>query len=180
MIKNVDFKKQPPRLYENNSSYFLTFNTYMRNNILIAKGVPEILIDSLNFQSRSPDLRLMAHVILNDHLHLMIDCNDARRISMFLKRFKSYTAKQIKNLLGIDRKIIWQRGSYDHVIRDDEDFDNHLDYIHYNPVKHGFVKKPEEWKWSSYSNYVKKKIYEIGWGWDELDFKDDKGYTWGE
>lgn len=45
----------------------------------------------------------------------------------------------------------WQKGFWDHVIRDEADFQRHLDYIHYNPVKHGLVQRPEDWPYSSYS-----------------------------
>jgi putative transposase len=50
------------------------------------------------------------------------------------------------------------------VIRNDKDFKIHLDYIHYNPVKHGYVTKPETWRHSTYLEWVEKGAYEIGWG----------------
>lgn len=45
---------------------------------------------------------------------------------------------------------IWQTSFYDHVIRNQNDFNNHANYIHYNPVKHGYVSKPQDWPWSSF------------------------------
>jgi putative transposase len=62
-----------------------------------------------------------------------------------------------------------QHRFYDHVIRNDKDWARHMDYIHYNPVKHGFVLKPEDWDYSSYLDCVKQGLYEIGWGWNDVE-----------
>ena len=59
-----------------------------------------------------------------------------------------------------NEKAIWQRRYWEHLIRDDEDFTKHVDYIHYNPVKHGLVAAPKEWDYSSLHSYVRKGIYE--------------------
>ena len=59
---------------------------------------------------------------------------------------------------------VWQRRFWEHTIRDQEDLNRHLDYIHYNPVKHGLVKCAAEWPWSSFHRYVRMGYYEEGWG----------------
>ena len=65
----------------------------------------------------------------------------------------------------------------EHQIRDDRDLKAHVDYIHYNPVKHGLVKKPADWEWSSFHRYVKERIYGIDWGTtEEIRFEDGVGY----
>lgn len=61
-------------------------------------------------------------------------------------------------------KGIWQRRYYEHTIRDEEDLNRHLDYIHYNPVKHGCVEKVKDWEFSSFDKFVEKKNYDINWG----------------
>jgi putative transposase len=58
---------------------------------------------------------------------------------------------------------IWQRRFWKHTIRDEVDLNRHLDYIHYNPVKHRLVKRVAEWPWSSFHRYVKMGFYEAGW-----------------
>ena len=60
-------------------------------------------------------------------------------------------------------KGIWQRRFYDHIIRDENDLTSHLDYIHYNPVKHGYVNAPKYWKYSSFEKYVDKNLYDRNW-----------------
>ncbi|MDP2728820.1 MAG: transposase, partial [Dehalococcoidia bacterium] len=61
-------------------------------------------------------------------------------------------------------KGIWQRRFWEHVIRDQTDFNRHCDYIHYNPVKHGLVNSPLEWKHSSFRKFVEKGLYRQDWG----------------
>jgi len=59
---------------------------------------------------------------------------------------------------------VWQRRFWEHTVRDEEDFERILDYIHYNPVRHGLVKSVSEWKWSSFHRYVKDGFYDPDWG----------------
>jgi len=63
---------------------------------------------------------------------------------------------------------LWQRGFWDHIIRDEKDLESHLDYIHWNPVKHGYVKQPEDWEQSTYQFWCKKGFYGDGWGVDDV------------
>ncbi|MFH1235368.1 MAG: hypothetical protein V1685_00315, partial [Parcubacteria group bacterium] len=59
---------------------------------------------------------------------------------------------------------LWQTSFHDHIIRDQRDLYAHFDYIHYNPVKHRYVSKPEDWQWSSFRTFLRKGYYEKGWG----------------
>jgi putative transposase len=61
-------------------------------------------------------------------------------------------------------KTIWQPRFYDHCIRDENDHRKHLDYIHYNPVKHGLVSSPCEWPHSSFARFVALGWYARNWG----------------
>ncbi len=59
---------------------------------------------------------------------------------------------------------LWQRRFWEHLIRDEADWRRHLDYIHYNPVKHGLAKHPIDWSWSSFRRCVERGWYEASWG----------------
>lgn len=59
---------------------------------------------------------------------------------------------------------VWQPKFWEHTLQDDEDFERHLNYIHYNPVKHGYVSSPRDWPWSSFHRYVKAGVYDADWG----------------
>jgi putative transposase len=59
---------------------------------------------------------------------------------------------------------IWQRRFWEHTIRDDEDLVRHINYIHFNPVKHGLVTRLADWRWSSYHDYLRNGYYDEEWG----------------
>ncbi|HEX5313495.1 MAG TPA: transposase, partial [Gammaproteobacteria bacterium] len=61
---------------------------------------------------------------------------------------------------------VWQPRFWEHTIRDEEDFCRHLDYIHYNPVKHGYAGRPADWRWSSFRKFVRQGRYPPDWGAD--------------
>jgi len=73
---------------------------------------------------------------------------------------------------------IWQRRFWEHTIRDQTDLNRHLDYIHYNPVKHELVQTVSDWPWSSFHRYVKTGYYETNWG--EAVGQEVKGMVCGE
>jgi putative transposase len=64
---------------------------------------------------------------------------------------------------------IWQRRYWEHTIRDDADLERHVDYIHYNPVKHGLVSRVSDWPHSSFHRYVERGILPADWGGDAMD-----------
>jgi putative transposase len=61
------------------------------------------------------------------------------------------------------KRGIWKRRFWEHLVRDDNDFERHVDYIHYNPVKHGFVKRPVDWPFSSIYRYIKNQVIDENW-----------------
>jgi putative transposase len=61
------------------------------------------------------------------------------------------------------RAGIWQRRFWEHLLRDEADFAHHLDYIHYNPVKHGYASCPHDWPYSSFQRWAARGAYEQTW-----------------
>jgi putative transposase len=70
---------------------------------------------------------------------------------------------------------IWQRRYWEHTIRDDADLARHIDYIHFNPVKHGHVSKASDWPYSSFHRYVKRGLLPEDWGGDVRDMNGSFG-----
>jgi putative transposase len=86
--------------------------------------------------------------------------------------------REYKQLLGLpssESMKFWQKRFWDHVIRNDKDLENHLHYIHFNPVKHGVVKDPREWTNSSYIEWEQRGLYPPAFHWNEPDHMN-----WGE
>ena len=99
--------------------------------------------------------KVHAWVILDDHLHLLIAaCPDFSSAVTRLKR---------QVLARVRLRSIWQARFFDHVIRDDDDLRAHLDYIHFNPVKHGLVKRVADWPHSTFHRLVKSGMYPADW-----------------
>ena len=93
-----------------------------------------------------------AMVILPDHLHMVwrLPGGDTD-YSLRWRLIKHYLASGISgstNRRG--EKAVWQQRFWEHAIRDEDDWRNHIDYVHYNPVKHGYVARPGVWPWSSF------------------------------
>ena len=102
-----------------------------------------------------------AWVVTPDHLHALIDLRE-NSLSGTVHRFKRKISA-IRYKQG-HRGRLWQHRYWDHIIRDQEDWNRHVDYIHYNPVKHGLVDDPKEWQWTSFHRWRKEGWYQPDWG----------------
>jgi putative transposase len=121
-----------------------------------------------------------------DHLHCVLtlpadDSDFSTRLRLIKKRFSMQYAKDFKQAPGASRKkkrevMVWQRRFWEHLIRDETDLRRHVEYIHYNPVKHGLTTVPKEWPYSSFHRYVRLGKYTPDWGGHlEIEFTDDIG-----
>ncbi|MGK7295921.1 MAG: REP-associated tyrosine transposase [Candidatus Wenzhouxiangella sp. M2_3B_020] len=104
----------------------------------------------------------IGHVILDDHLHFLLRGSSAD-IPRWVSAFKQRINFDRRNA-GLAWAGLWQKRYYEHVIRGDADFRRHLDYIHYNPVKHGYVDSAQDYPWSSFRHWVGRGAYETDWG----------------
>ena len=86
----------------------------------------------------------------------------------------SFSASYLKRL-GLKSGRVWQNRFWDHIVRDEKDWNSHVDYIHYNPVKHGHVLTPFEWKNSSIHEFYRLGKYERDWGETPIGIEGDFG-----
>lgn len=113
---------------------------------------------------------MLGYVFLPDHMHLLLRPTGQSNFSKIMQSAKSYFTHAYKDARGIEGKMkFWQKRFYDHVIRDEADLANHLHYLHYNPVKHGYVARPEAWPHSSFLAWQQKGAYPEHWGWSLPD-----------
>ena len=105
-----------------------------------------------------------------DHIHLIIKTpEESPNYSPIIHSIKRNFIRNYQKTKDIkDKSLIWQSRFWDHVIRDDDDFKKHLDYIHWNPVKHGFVNDPIEWQWSTFPKWLEEGFYDKAWGVGEI------------
>ena len=159
------YPQKPPRSTQDVSSYFLTFCTFNREKVLHSPSVPEFIINELQFMSRKID-RLIAYTIMPDHIHLLVDIDEVKSLSNFLRDFKKYTSREIKRLLEEVGKVaphrIWQPGTMDHRIRTSvksKDFENHLLYIFFNSKRHLNV-PPKDFPYHNFMEFVKMEQFD--------------------
>ena len=144
-----------------NQIYFLTHVTYKRNPILLINA--NLLFDAIKFVKSNINFVLIAWVILPDHFHLIID-PESNDISEIVKNIKLKFSGLYRSKNNLKSGRIWQYRFWDHVIRNEDDLKQHLDYIHYNPVKHGLTAKPREYCYSSFKEFLAQGLYDEDWG----------------
>ena len=167
------------------SSYFFTVVTHNRRPILCEGDNINLLRDSFKRVRQKHPFIIDAIAILPNHLHCIwtLPPQDAdfstrwRSIkSWFSRRCQiQYRGKVSASRQSKQEKAIWQRRFWEHLIRDERDFNTHVDYIHYNPVHHGLVRKVKDWQYSSFHRYVQRSIYDPDWGSEEMAFDSSVG-----
>lgn len=167
------------RSIEAGASYFFTLVTCERVSIFSNPVNCQRWTDAiLKVQSKWP-FEVEGEVILPDHLHMIWrlpenDTDYATRIRLVKTAVtKSIGFNSNDEALTYSRalkgeKEVWQRRYWEHLIRDERDFQVHLDYIHFNPVKHGLVSRPRDWPHSTFNSWVARGTYTDNWGADEM------------
>lgn len=162
------------RILRPGAIYFFTLNLSNRNSNLLIQEIKSLLF-ALNTVRKNHPFNIDAQVVLPDHWHLVMtlpegDIDYAKR----LRLIKATFSRQIKSqeYISASRKKkrergIWQRRYWEHLIRDEHDYEQHINYIHFNPVKHGYVKKPNDWAYSSIHRFIAKGIISDHWTCDE-------------
>ncbi len=151
------------RAYQNGGCYFLTLVCKDRQPLFAHDQNVRLLKTAMRHVKVRHTFTIDAVCVLPDHLHLMLSLpeNDAD-FSGRIRLIKHYVSIHLGS-------SPWQSRFWEHLIRDEQDWHRHLDYIHYNPVKHGLVSAPADWRWSSFSHALAKGWYEPGWASTEPD-----------
>jgi putative transposase len=162
------------RVFSRGGTYFFTVVTYRRIPIFINDSRVNYFKKCIKDTMRRYPFKVEAMVVLPDHIHTIWtlpekDDDFSTRWMLIKKRFSIHHADIIKSPVSESRLKkreygIWQRRFWEHLIRNDEDYALHCDYIHYNPIKHGLVDSPGLWKYSSFNQFVKNGYYPYNWG----------------
>jgi putative transposase len=158
------------KVYENEAMYFVTSSIIEWVPIFTSKVYFDILVNSLNFCTQNKDLKIFSWVVLDNHFHLVCQ---APELSKTLQSLKRHTAKEILAQLELDNKDwilnlfafykkrhkieshhqIWQEGFHPKMVISDDMLTQKIEYMHYNPVKRGYVERAEDWLHSSAGYY---------------------------
>jgi putative transposase len=145
-------------------TFFFTVVTYDRKKILRHADNPGLLIKAFESVRERRPFKIDALVILPDHLHCIWslpegDSDFSTRWMLIKKQFIRMCHDHFKTTPDASRvhkreQTIWQRRFWEHQIRDERDYNQHVEHIHYNPVKHSYVKSPAYWPHSSFHNML--------------------------
>lgn len=152
------------RVWQLGGSYFFTVVTYQRQPLFTQEEYIQYLREAFHHVRKNHPFIIDAVVILPDHLHCIwnLPSDDADYATRW-RLIKHFVTCKINKKHG--KKInVWQKRYWEHCLRSENDWKNHMDYIHYNPVKHGYVLAPKEWPYSSFSKAVDKGLYNKNWG----------------
>ena len=158
-----------PRYDNLNQARFVTFSCYRRQVLFGDDPSRDLFVEHLEVQRQRLGFDVFAYVVMPEHVHLVVLPRDGeigpvlrgikqgfgqRMIRLFRER-EDPVLEYIEDSDGIVR--FWQRGGgHDRNVRDDEAMRNHIEYIHFNPVKRGLVERGVDWKWSSARDYARE------------------------
>jgi len=158
------------KIYESTYPHFLTCTILHWIPIFTRTQTTDIIFDSLKYLQQTDNFKLYAYVILENHLHLIASSDD---IGKSMRKFKSYTAKEILKLLQknnvktiLDQLAfykkahkketsyqLWQEGIQPKLIVNEKMMIDRINYIHNNPVKRGYIEDAKYWRYSSARDY---------------------------
>jgi len=161
---------QLPKTLHCRSSYFFTINLAERSSRLLTENI-YALRKAWRKVRRELPFKTEAVVVLPDHLHCIwtLPPEDAdfsarwRKIKAIFSRQLPKIERRSVSRLDKGERGIWQRRFWEHALRDETDWERHVDYIHYNPVKHGRVKQVADWPYSTFHRYVRLGLYPRNW-----------------
>ncbi len=174
------------RVHTPGACYFFTVVTYHRHRKLCREDVRAALRGAITDVRRRHPFHIMAWVLLPDHLHCVWSLPDGdadyplrwnliKRCVSRAYRGRLHNREPATDSQQQRREaMFWQRRFWEHRIRDERDLSAHLDYLHYNPVKHGLCRAPVEWPYSSLHRWISDGVYPPDWAAaSEPDFGED-------
>jgi putative transposase len=158
------------RLFVPGATYFFTVALQDRTATTLTDNIDLLRFAFRKARERSP-FQIDAIVVLPDHWHAVFTLPDggadySGRLRLIKAAFTYALRKRGAELRARDGAgfVLWQRRFWEHTIRDEEDLGRHIDYIHYNQVKHGYVSAPTDWPYSSLSRFVRRGVLPAEWG----------------
>ena len=160
------------RIYTPGATWFFTVNLAERNNNALLIDNIEQLRQAFRYVKQQRPFDINAVVVLPEHLHCIWTLppgdNDYSTHWNLLKAHFSRSIDKGERVcasrISKRERGIWQRRFWAHLIIDERDFNQHIDYIHWNPVNHGWAKQVADWPHSSFHGYLKRGIYPLDWG----------------
>jgi putative transposase len=158
------------RNFVSGGTYFFTVTLLERKRDLLVAEI-DTLRHAVRRVKRLYPFEIIAWVVLPDHLHCIwtLPEGDAdyptrwRLIKLLFVKGLPKTERLSRVRKSRNERGVWHRRYWEHTIRDERDLENHVDYIHLNPLKHGYVKQVSDWPYSTFHRYVSTGILSADW-----------------
>ena len=134
----------------------------------------EILRTAFRNVQKLYKFEIIAICIMPEHIHLILHPENINNYPKIISSVKHYFSRNVGQVCPTDdlkigyknkrEKGIFQRRYWEHTIKDEEELNNQINYIHYNPVKHELVNNVKDWQYSSFHKFVKQGLYKNDWG----------------
>lgn len=150
-------------------TYFFTVNLHDRRSNRLVQYVDE-LRDIVRVVRKELPFTIDAMIVLPDHWHAVWtlppgDSAYTRRIRLIKARFTRKLVRAGEEIEQDHRGVyrLWQKRFWEHTVRDDRDFESHVNYVHFNPVKHGYAARAIDWPHSTFHRYVERGLLPEDW-----------------
>ncbi len=176
------------RLKTPGATWFFTVNLAQRRGSRLLVDQIDRLRGAIRKVKTAHPFEIDAIVVLPDHLHCLWtlpddDGDHATRWGLIKAEFSRDLARR-ERISDSRRKRgergIWQRRFWEHLNRDDRDYQRHIDYIHWNPVKHGWTQRVADWPYSSFHAYVRRGFYPPDWDEEPVESIEEGERLFGE
>jgi len=173
------------RNFVSGGTFFLTVTLADRTSGVLTDHAAA-LRSAVKLTRKQHPFTIDAAVVLPDHFHMIMtlpegDADFPNRLSLIKRRFTTAVIQAGRTVARRSNRelALWQRRYWEHTIRDEKDFERHVDYIHFNPVKHDLVAKVGDWPYSSFHLYVRRGLLPNDWAGDfaqsRANFGERKG-----
>jgi putative transposase len=149
-------RRIPNYAYVGVQRYFLTICTERRAPFFTDKDIVGLVVDLFLEEAQKEGIALIVYMLMPDHVHLLVDGeSDAADLTVFTKLAKQRTSYHFKQKHG---RRLWQKGYYEHVLRDEERTEDVVFYIIANPVRKGLVERPLDYPYWGSSLYTREEL----------------------
>lgn len=161
--------------------YFFTVNLLGRDKSLLVDHI-DLLREAVRVCRQKRPFHIDGWVVLPEHMHCIWTLPEGdddfssrwKMIKIHFSKGLPKTERRSKVRVKRGERGIWQRRFWEHAIRDECDYEKHMDYIHFNPVKHGWVEQVIDWPYSSFHSYLKRGIYPANWSILDRSIENDE------
>ncbi|MEW6232565.1 MAG: transposase [Chloroflexota bacterium] len=147
---------RPPHIYVGDTWYIITTSTVNRARYLSTDDHLRLCVEVIRMLAQEFGIMLCAWVVLRNHYHLLLKSRVGQDIGRFIGRLNGRTSREFNRLDNAKGRQVWY-SYWDTCIRTEADLWTRFNYIHNNPVKHGYARHHADWEFSSYRYYLRTR-----------------------